>query len=123
MKFLLFTIFLTSTFSTFANPMECIAKLTNNYRSDSITHSINLDDVYVREYGNDHLANGIQVIRKLLEIKGCKRRDINFSKTPIGKSTFSRCKVILEGEPNSRVCFIESSLGYFLTIFFISSIF
>ena len=53
--------------------MECIAKLTNNYRSDSITHAINLDDVYVREYGNDHLANGIQVIRKLLEIKGCKR--------------------------------------------------
>ncbi len=97
----------------YATPVNCIKNLTHNFSVDSAAYSINLDETEVREFGSDHLANGIQIIKVLIFDKGCERSDINFLKTPLDRNSFSRCKKLLENNDHSLVCFVESSIGYF----------
>ena len=38
-----------------------------------------MDDYEVRDYGKDHLAEAIALIRIVVEEQGCSRKDVNFS--------------------------------------------
>ncbi|HLE12291.1 MAG: hypothetical protein A2504_14755 [Bdellovibrionales bacterium RIFOXYD12_FULL_39_22] len=110
-----FLVLVSSTFinSAFATPVSCIGNLTYNFSVDSVAYSINLDQTEVRSFGSDHLANSIQIIKALLQMKECEKTDVNFMKTPLGRNSYSRCRQILDNNDNSRACFVESSIGYF----------
>ena len=71
------------------------------------------DPTEIRDYRKDYLADGIAVLRLFLERKGCSRNDVNFGKGPFGRSA-SRCRLVERYSPHSRVCYIETNLGYFL---------
>jgi hypothetical protein len=104
-RFVVVTSFLLLAMSEWTNASEsrCINRLTNDYAQDSVT---------LRNYGNDHLAFSIKIIRNLLEDVGCSKAVINFGRSARGRS-HNRCDQILRGVPNSRVCYIETNLGYF----------
>ncbi len=107
------------TFKIYASPQECMQKLTNNYQQDSLNEVLNieeLDDRYQRDFGSDHLAYAINMIRALLEEKKCNPDpgvDINFSRTSTGVRAFSKCRYLIPNEALSLTCSVESSLGKF----------
>jgi hypothetical protein len=113
-RLVLITSFLLLAVSEFtsADETRCINRLTDSYSSDSITHTLNLTDLDVRDYRNDHLAFSIRMVRELLRERGCSRSDINFGRSANGRS-HSRCEQVLRGTPSSRVCYVETNLGYF----------
>lgn len=100
------------SFSAFAEN-TCPAKLTYGHERDSISYTIDMDDLDIRDYGSDHLAHSISIIRALLKMKGCARADINFKETPIGRYALSRCKLVVPNVETSRICYVESSIGFF----------
>lgn len=91
----------------------CPAKLTYGHERDSMAYTIDLDDLDIRDYGNDYLAQSIAIIRELLRMRGCARTDINFKETPLGRTARSRCKLVVPNVEMSRVCYVESSIGFF----------
>ncbi|OUR98514.1 hypothetical protein A9Q84_03635 [Halobacteriovorax marinus] len=113
-RFVVVTSFLLLAMSQWSNASEtrCITRLTNDYSQDSITHTMDLNDYEVRDYGNDHLAFSIKMIRNLLSEVGCSRTAINFGRSARGRS-HNRCDQVLRGVPGSRVCYVETNLGYF----------
>ncbi len=113
MRIIMLFMLIVISSTVYSTPIECFRNLTDEFRSDSATYSLNLDEVYVKDYGQDHLANGIQIVRALLRELGCNRSDINFRRTNLGRSTRSRCREIIPSQHHTRVCAIESSLGYF----------
>lgn len=115
MKSLLALLALISTLSfssAFADELDCKERLTNGFNDNSTTSTYNLDNYQIRDYGRDHLAEAIAVIRIHIGELGCKRKDINFGKGPWGRSV-SRCTRVLHGVDSSRVCYVQSNLGYF----------
>lgn len=97
--------------SVYAGPRDCIQKLFSGSNDLEGVH-YNFD--YTGdEYEDDDLANAILYIRYLLNDLGCSKKDINFAKGPLGKSK-SRCRNLVPGSYNSKVCYVESNLGYFL---------
>jgi hypothetical protein len=106
---LLSTILISSTFASAEN--ECYLILTNNYEYDSI-HFYREAKESDRDYGRDFLGSSYFIIRDVLKDIGCKRQSINFGKGPNGKSR-SKCNKVAPGINSSRVCYIESNLGYF----------
>jgi len=90
---------------------ECTDLLAND--RDSNTFQINIDRDDLPNYGRDHLANGIVIIRELLKEEGCSKKAINFGKGPEGRS-HSRCGKLHRASTNSMTCYIESNLGYFI---------
>lgn len=117
MKKLLFSAFLLSLLAQggiSADEGRCLEILTQNHHEDSRSFSLSTDNIIERrDFRNDHLAQSILTIRMVLEEAGCHKKDINFSKGPWGRST-SICKVLIPGKAYSEVCYVESSLGYFL---------
>lgn len=113
-RLVLITSFLLLAVSEFSSASEtrCIDRLTDAYSTDSMSHTINLNDINIRDYGNDHLAFSIKIVRELLNEVGCSGNDINFGRSSRGRS-HSRCHQVLRGVPSSRVCYVESNLGYF----------
>ncbi|WP_417335998.1 hypothetical protein [Halobacteriovorax marinus] len=113
-RFVVVTSFLLFAVSEFASADEirCINRLTNDFNTDSISHTLSLDDYEVRDYGNDHLALAIKMIRILVDEVGCSPKAINFGRSARGRS-HNRCDQILRGVPSSRVCYVETNLGYF----------
>jgi len=99
--------------ASLADEKHCLNRLTENHTRDSYAFNINLDDLEMRDYGNDHLAQSIFIIREALSKAGCNsRNDVNFSKSPEGRAK-SYCKNVSRHTNTSRVCFVESSIGYF----------
>lgn len=113
-RLVLITGFLLLAVSEFTSAEEsrCINRLTNSYSNDSMSHTLNLNDYEVRDYGNDHLALSIKMVRELLNDVGCSRTAVNFGRSSTGRS-HNRCNQILRGVPSSRVCYVETNLGYF----------
>ena len=109
--FIILSILLLSASATAEN--SCSGKLTYGYEKDSMAYSVDLDDLEIREYGNDYLAFSIAIIRGILRKRGCSKSDINFKRTPLGRYSRSLCKLVVPGVDMSRVCYVESSLGYF----------
>lgn len=91
----------------------CPGKLTYGHERDSMAYTIDLDDLEIKDYGVDYLATSIAIIRELLNMRECAPTDINFKQTPLGRTALSRCKEVVPSVPTSRVCYVESSIGFF----------
>lgn len=97
-----------------ASARDCISNLTNNSLQDTFNYSVHADDVD-RDFGKDYLAEAIYTVRILTEREGCSRADINFGQGPHGRS-HSRCSKIIRNQEHTRVCYVETNLGYFFLI-------
>jgi hypothetical protein len=92
----------------------CLELIGGQQQRDFVVTSFNLDDIDVRDFGPDHLAQAITYVRFWLQNQlGCSRQEVNFGTGPTGRAQ-SRCRAISERMPNSQVCYVESNLGYFL---------
>lgn len=111
---LLFSFFVLSSpaFSQVEDKEACISQLTDNYYASSNSFSINTDNYNVRDYGNDHQAYSILMVRLALKEQGCHRDVVNFGQGPRGRSTH-KCEVLLPGQDFSQICYIETNLGAF----------
>ena len=94
-----------------ASTKDCIAKLMSGSNVDSVNYNIH-SDLIDRDFGKDHLASAIYTIRLLIEDRGCSQKDINFGKGPLGRSR-SRCSKLVGNQDHTRVCYVETNLGYF----------
>lgn len=104
-----------------ASPKDCASRLFSGSNLDSVNYSINSDEIN-RDFGRDHLASAIYTIRILIEDKGCSQSDINFGKGPLGRSR-SRCTKLVGNQDHTRVCYVETNLGYFfLTTDFLETV-
>lgn len=114
-KLILFTLTLTLSQNIYANyhSHKCVEKLTSGHRTNTSTKHYNLDHVPMRDFGNDYLAQAIKLIRLHIAELGCSRSSINFGQGPRGRS-ISRCEQIVRGVYSSRVCYVETNLGYFI---------
>ena len=99
--------------NAFATPADCIRKVTNEYNYTTTFTNVDLDELELPDYGKDYLAQAIAVIRHFVDKKGCDKTDINFGKGPNGRS-YSRCRLVERYSPQSRVCYVETNLGYFI---------
>lgn len=93
--------------------MDCVGVLTNNYAVNSQAFSLDTDEYELRNYGNDHLAFSIVMIRILLSEQGCKKTAINFGNGPFGRS-LHKCQPMVRNRPFSNVCYVETNLGAFI---------
>jgi hypothetical protein len=91
----------------------CISNLTDNYFVNSKSFTIDTDRYNVRDYGNDHLAFAILMVRLTLKEEGCQRDVVNFGQGPLGRATHS-CELLVPGREYSRSCYIETNLGAFI---------
>ncbi|MCR9204453.1 MAG: hypothetical protein NXH75_07750 [Halobacteriovoraceae bacterium] len=96
---------------TQAGSKDCITNLMAGETRDTYAFYMHVDDVD-REFGNDHLASAIYTLRILLDREGCSRGDVNFGKGPHGRS-HSRCTKVIRNQEHTRVCYVETNLGYF----------
>ena len=99
--------------NVFASPTECVRKITSDYSVSTTFTNIDLNQLELRDYGKDYLAQAIAVIRVYVDKMGCARSDINFGRGPNGRS-FSRCRLVERYSPQSRSCYVETNLGYFM---------
>ena len=63
--------------------MDCQSRLTNNFQDRTLMVNYHYNSDVVRNYGKDHLAETIAVLRLFVEDKGCARGVINFWKRPL----------------------------------------
>ncbi len=91
---------------------DCEVKLLDNQSYSSAAYSLDTDLISSRNYGNDYLAKSIFYIRYLADFQGCSKREINFGRGPMGKSS-SFCQPIHRDVPESNTCYVETNLGYF----------
>ena len=94
-----------------ATPNQCITTLMGGGSNDTQSFTLHTDDVD-RDFGRDFLAEAIYTIRILLDREGCRKTDVNFGKGPYGRS-HSRCSKIIRNQEHTRVCYVETNLGYF----------
>jgi hypothetical protein len=94
-----------------ANEQHCRALLTSQFSRDSRYVTYHMDDLNVPDYGKDYLAHSLKTIRLFIERLGCHPRDINFGQGAQGVA-HSRCETIVRQTENSRMCYVESNLGY-----------
>jgi|GEM_PF-2121269 len=92
--------------------LHCRSLLLKEFTLDSRYITYKLDVLNVGDAGPDYLAHSIRVIRSVIDKVGCGPRDINFGKGPEGRAS-SRCQMIARQRDNSRMCYVESNLGYF----------
>ena len=98
---------------TYASSTDCIRRITHDFTYSTTFTNIDLDQLELRDYGKDYLAQAIAVIRVYVDKKGCEKTDINFGKGPNGRS-YSRCRLVERYSPHSRSCYVETNLGYFM---------
>ena len=99
--------------NVFATPTEGMKKTTNDFSVTTTFTNIDLNQLELRDYGKDYLAQAIAVIRVYGDQQGCERSDINFGKGPNGRS-YSRCRLVERYSPHSRSCYVETNIGYFM---------
>ncbi len=94
-----------------ASEQDCRNLLTERFSSDSRYVSFSAGDLDLPDYGRDYMAYSVKVIRIFLDRIGCHTQDINFGQGAQG-SAHSRCEAIVRERENSRMCYVESNLGY-----------
>jgi hypothetical protein len=102
----------TSAFATTSLSERCKTNLTDDYRKDSVSFQVNLDDHNPPNFRNDKIAKAIFAIRAVLRENNCARKAINFSKGMLGKSKHN-CTYVHRKFRNSLVCYIQTNLGFF----------
>ena len=100
------------SFNSFAID-RCISKLTNNYSIDSRSFKVDTDIIDFNSHENDYIAQGIELIRAVLNHSGCDGdNDINFGHGPNGRTKHS-CQNLVRERAVSGACYIESNIGFF----------
>lgn len=108
----IFSILISQTI--FASAETCINKVTQDNRYDSRSLTFNADE-YVFE--NDHVGDSYNLIRLFIERKGCGRKDIRFTAGPGSvRSGKAVCNNVAKGYHHSRVCYVESNIGFFFVM-------
>jgi len=111
--FFISLIILSSSAQAFEKMRDCQSTLTRNFTLNSATFSMDLDEYDIRDYGKDHVAFSIRLVRELLNDLGCSPKAVNFGQGALGRSTQS-CRQLVPGREISRVCYIETNLGAFI---------
>ena len=104
MKSLILTLSLLFSFGVYAN---CYDKLTSTppYNSKSFFIYEALDKVHAEELNE---TSSVNIVDKLLKDKvGCLDKSIELEFK-------SSCKELMPGKPWSKVCYVESRMGYFV---------
>ncbi|MCO4793637.1 MAG: hypothetical protein KC493_08000 [Bacteriovoracaceae bacterium] len=91
---------------------KCFGHLTDNFKEDRNTFTVDLDVLQMRDYRSDKLAKSIRVVRELLDDLGCSPKAINFGWAPQGR-THNSCKYFDLNHKEIQVCYIGTNLGYF----------
>lgn len=99
-----------------ASGRQCLARLTQDYTLDSRSFHLNLDEIQVRDFGRDYVAQAISLVRVVVGLNGCSQQDINFGQSLLGRSKHS-CRELVQGRELSRVCYIETNLGGFVVTY------
>ena len=94
-----------------ASEDHCRDLLTAKFTRDSRYVSYQADDLNVPDFGRDYVAYSVKTIRLYIDRLGCNQRDINFGQGAQG-AAHSRCESIVRDRENSRMCYVESNLGY-----------
>ncbi|HAZ14427.1 MAG TPA: hypothetical protein DCY86_16685 [Bdellovibrionales bacterium] len=102
---------LAQVMAVHASESHCRDLLTEQFTRDSNYVSFHADDLNVPDFGRDYLAFSVRAIRLYIERLGCKQHDINFAQGAQGVA-HSRCETIVRDRDNSRMCYVESNLGY-----------
>ena len=102
-----------NTLATKQESLSCISKLTYDLNVDSRAFKINTDEMDTVEDDMDQIAQAIAIIKITLDLAGCNSEaDINFGKTPTGRSKHS-CSELSAGKDYSTSCYVETDIGYF----------
>lgn len=113
MRKLLLAITIMASANIMAAANTCLAKLTYDFSIDSRAFKVDTDNINVIGNENDYLAQGISIVRGVLDLHGCDGQDdINFGHGPLGR-TKSSCEKLVRSRGYSLTCYIESNLGFF----------
>ena len=114
MKKIIF-VFVLCLFSSLlkAEQVSCKMRLTAGHQRDSAVYRLNTLDLEVPDFGNDELALATFYVKSLLLKEGCNRSEINFDQGPWGRAR-STCKQLVPEASTSKVCYLETNLGYFM---------
>lgn len=110
-SFLALALLIVLSLAVQASPKDCIDSLMIDSTGDSYNFRVHSDNI-ADDFGHDYLAEAISVIRVLADEQGCSPKDINFGDGPLGRS-HSKCDLILPDQEHSRVCYVETNVGYF----------
>lgn len=113
LKSVVLLVFISLISNTYASSTDCVKRITNDFKYPTTFANIDLDQLEMRDYDKDYLAQAIAVIRVYADKKGCDKKDINFGKGPNGQSS-SRCRLVERYSPHSRSCYVETNIGYFM---------
>ena len=72
---------------------DCRASLLTESFSPIRSFTIDTDEYEIRNYGRDHLAWAIKIVRLVLDEQGCAPDDVNFGRGSFGRSK-SRCSLV-----------------------------
>lgn len=112
MKNILIVAAILVTTNVFATAQTCIDRITRNNAVDSASITFLAEDY---DFENDHVGDAYNLSRLFVSRKGCGKKDIRFTAGPDSmRSGKAICKNIVREKPHSRVCYIESNIGYFL---------
>ncbi len=89
---------------------DCFQKISNDYQDDSRSFQVQ-DDVLEKDFEEQPLAYAKEALIHLLKNEiGCKENAISFNEKA---SADEVCNELIPGKPYSKVCYLESNLGYF----------
>jgi hypothetical protein len=112
MKKIFTVLMMITSMNLLASAQTCIDKITHDNSVDSASITFQAEDY---EFENDHVGDAYQLSRLFVERKGCGKKDLRFTGGPdSGRSGKAICKLIAKGIPHSRVCYIESNIGFFI---------
>lgn len=103
MKALLVVLLLVGSFGAAAN-QDCYQAALNNFSADSVAYRIYDEDISSAFEDNAEKAS-VRAVRKLEGNLGCADKSFEVAEVS--------CKEVMPGNALSKVCYVESQLGYF----------
>ncbi|EQC44490.1 hypothetical protein M899_2326 [Bacteriovorax sp. BSW11_IV] len=108
MKYLMAIVLLLSAMG--ANANECYMKFVDDGNHDSRSFQINDIDLN-NDFDEDAMSFSKEAIVQVAKSIGCKAHDLGLAnKNAMGES----CVEMIPGKPFSKVCYVESDVGYFM---------
>ena len=93
--------------------LRCQSLLLDGFNEDSKSFQVKeADFVNNIDFGKDYVRRAFFLVRELLKSEGCNISKLKFNKGFSGNSE-NHCRKIHPEVEESRVCFIQSNIGYF----------
>lgn len=103
MKALLVVVLMVVSFGAAAN-YDCYKAALNDFASDSMAYQI-YDEEISMAFEDNGVNASVKAVRSLESKLGCVEKSFEISK--------ASCKEVVPGNSISKVCYLESQLGYF----------